>query len=155
MNATVILGMIALFIILIISTPSYIDSSAVQAWKQSQDISSSISGLSVSKDNYQTLNNTPLTVANWRTEIESLGRPIPTYGSAQWFYGENGNGSYFCLRVNGSMVSSRWYRTLSKSKDRSGFFSFVNENCGAVSDFASTPDFDVVPSISLTAYMGD
>jgi len=155
MNGTVILGMIALFIILIISTPSYIDSAAVQAWKQSQDISSTLSGLSTSKDNYESINQIPLTVADWRAEIESLGRPVPTYGSAQWFYGENTNGTYFCLRVNGSMINSRWYRTLNKSKDRSGFFSFVNQDCGATEDFAAEPDFSTVPSISITAYMGD
>jgi len=155
MNGTIILGMISLFIILIISSPSYIDSESVQAWKQAQDISASFSGLSTSRNNYQSLNEAPLTKANWRAEIESLGRPIPTYGSAQWFYDENVTGSYFCLRVNGSMVNSRWFKTLNKSKEKSGFFSFVNEDCGATTDFAATPDFTTVPSIAITVYVGD
>lgn len=155
MNGTVILGMVALFIILIISTPSYIDSNAVQAWKQSQDISSSISGLSVSKDNYETLNGASLTVADWESELESLGRPVPSYGTSQWSYGSNASGNYFCLRMDGSMLNSRWYTTLVKSRDRSVFFSFVNEDCGSTSNFAATPDFQAISSISLTAYMGD
>lgn len=155
MNATIILGMISLFIIMIISTPSYIDSESVQAWKQAQDISSTLAGLSVSKDNYARLNGESITPANWRTQIESLGRPVPNYGSSQWFYDSNAQGNYFCMRVNGSMINSRWYRTLNKAKEKSGFFSFVNENCGATADFVATPDFGVIPSISITVYTGD
>mgnify|MGYP003639597851 FL=1 len=155
MNGTIILGMISLFIIMILTTPSYIDSESVQAWKQAQDIASTLSGLSVSKENYEMVSNSPLTVANWRTEIESLGRPVPAYGSSQWFYGINATGTFFCLRVNGSMLNNRWYRTLQKAQQKSGFFTFVNQDCGATENFASSPDFAVVPSISITAYMGD
>jgi hypothetical protein len=155
MNGTIILGMISLFIIMIISTPSYIDSASVQAWKQAEDISSTLSALSTSKDNYERLHGESVTSANWRTEIESLGRPVPTYGSAQWFYNSNAQGNYFCLRVNGSMINSRWYLTLNKAKKKSGLFSYVNQDCGATSDFGATPDFSAIPSISITAYTGD
>lgn len=155
MNGTIILGMISLFIIMIISTPSYIDSQSVQAWKQAGDISSTFAGLLVSKDNYERLHGEAVTSANWRTQIESLGRPVPTFGSSQWFYNSNSEGNYFCLRVNGSMINSRWYMTLNKAKEKSGLFSYVNQDCGATTDFAAEPDFTVTPSISITAYTGD
>jgi hypothetical protein len=154
MSGQIMLGMIAMIIILVISSPSYISSESVLAWKKAQDISSTITGLSMSKDNFETLNQTSLTVVNWRAEIESLGRPIPQYGDSEWFFGRNTTGDYFCLYADGQLISDRWYSIIKKSQEKVGFFSYINENCGATSDFTGTPDLSTLSNISLTIYVG-
>jgi hypothetical protein len=149
--------MVVMIVIMVASfgSPTKVNFNSVKVKLKTGDVRSSFIGMSTNWRNYQMEFGETLPLASWKANIQSSGLNIPDYPSYTWSYGQNVKGYYFCLKSNSTtVINSYWHEVLVGATATLGGSAFVNEDCGAIVDFAAAQDLSTLTSLSFTGYLG-
>jgi hypothetical protein len=93
-----------------------------------------------------------LSILNWEDEIKEYAFLPNGIEGLNWVYNQSVNGVYFCL--TGNIEAIELYEAIQDFSDTLGQNSYyINTNCGVTENFAVTPDFSLLPQVSVTFYV--